>query len=54
MEGDFEVVGSEGFRRLADYIAGNSQKKPISMTAPVSQRPVSDEPPVHIIILNKT
>jgi hypothetical protein len=38
VEGDFEAVGSEGFRRLADYIGGKNQKKEsISMTAPVSQ-----------------
>ena len=42
VEGDFEAVGSEGFRRLADYIGGNNQKKEtISMTAPVSQKPAS-------------
>jgi len=38
VEGDFEAVGSEGFRLLADYIGGENQKKEsISMTAPVSQ-----------------
>ena len=36
--------GSEGFRRLADCIGGNNQKKKsISMTAPVSQKPVSEK-----------
>ncbi len=44
VEGDFEAVGSDGFRRLADYIGGNNQKKKsISMTAPVSQKPVSEK-----------
>jgi hypothetical protein len=44
VEGDFEAVGSEGFRRLADYIGGKNQKKAsISMTAPVSQKPVSEK-----------
>lgn len=39
VEGDFEKVGSDGFRRLADYIDGKNQKKAsISMTAPVAQR----------------
>ncbi len=42
VEGDFEAVGSEGFRRLADYIGGKNRKKEsISMTAPVSQKPAS-------------
>lgn len=27
VEGDFEAVGSEGFRRLADYIGGKNRKK---------------------------
>ena len=44
VEGDFEAVGSEGFRRLADYIGGKNQKKEsISMTAPVSQKPASEK-----------
>jgi hypothetical protein len=44
VDGDFEAVGSEGFRRLADYIGGNNQKKTsISMTAPVSQEPASQK-----------
>ena len=44
VEGDFEAVGSEGFRRLAAYIGGKNQKKEsISMTAPVSQRAVSEK-----------
>jgi len=44
VEGDFEAVGSEGFRRLADYIGGKNRKKAsISMTAPVSQKPASEK-----------
>ena len=44
VEGDFEAVGSEGFRRLADYIGGKNQKEEsISMTAPVSQKPASEK-----------
>lgn len=44
VDGEFEAVGSEGFRRLADYIGGKNQKKEsISMTAPVSQRTVSEK-----------
>ena len=44
VQGDFEAVGSEGFRRLADYIGGKNQKKDsISMTAPVSQGPASEK-----------
>ncbi len=43
LEGNFEEVGSDGFRRLADYIGGKNKKKTsISMTAPVSQKPVSE------------
>jgi hypothetical protein len=38
VEGDLEKAGSEGFRRLYDYISGeNTKKQSISMTAPVSQ-----------------
>ena len=44
VEGDFEAVGSEGFRRLAEYIGGkNRNKESISMTAPVSQKPTSEK-----------
>lgn len=51
VEGNFEKVGSNGFRRLADYIGGKNKKKAsISMTAPVSQRSESEKiemtPPV--------
>ena len=43
VEGDFKKVGSDGFRRLADYIGGNNEKKAnISMTAPVSQASESE------------
>jgi hypothetical protein len=44
VEGDFEAVGGDGFRRLADYIGGkNKTKASISMTAPVSQKPASEK-----------
>jgi hypothetical protein len=44
VKGDFEKVGSDGFRRLADYIGGkNKRKASISMTAPVNQRPESEK-----------
>jgi len=43
VEGDFEAVGSEGFRRLADYIGGKNRKKEsISMTAPVRKWSVAN------------
>ena len=44
VEGDFEQVGNEGFRRLFDYISGKNRKKQsISMTAPVSQEAESEK-----------
>jgi hypothetical protein len=44
IEGDFEEVGNEGFRRLVAYINGNNRKKQsISMTAPVTQEAGSEK-----------
>jgi len=44
VEGDFDRVGNEGFRRLFKYISGENQKKQaISMTAPVSQDASSEK-----------
>jgi len=44
VEGAFGQVGSEGFRRLADYINGeNRTKQSIAMTAPVSQEAQSEK-----------
>ena len=38
LEGDFDEVGSVGFRRLYKYISGNNRpQKDIAMTAPVGQ-----------------
>lgn len=47
VEGSFDDVGTEGFRRLFKYISGHNQsKKTISMTAPVSQETVSEKIPM--------
>lgn len=44
VDGDFESVGSEGFRRLVAYIGGdNRTRAEISMTAPVVQSPTSEK-----------
>ena len=44
VEGDFDTVGNEGFRRLFDYISGKNRKQQsISMTAPVSQEAESEK-----------
>ena len=44
VEGDFDEVGNEGFRRLFDYISGkNRTQRSISMTAPVSQEAESEK-----------
>jgi len=44
VEGDFDEVGNEGFRRLFDYISGKNRKRQsISMTAPVSQEAESEK-----------
>jgi hypothetical protein len=47
VEGDFDGVGNEGFRRLFKYISGENQKKQaISMTARVSQDASSEKIPM--------
>lgn len=47
VEGDFDAVGNEGFRRLFRYISGDNQKKlKISMASPVSQEKKSEKIPM--------
>jgi hypothetical protein len=47
VEGDFQEVGNEGFRRLYDYIAGKNRKQQtIPMIAPVSQEANSEKIPM--------
>jgi hypothetical protein len=47
VEGDFQEVGNEGFRRLFEYISGKNRKKQtIPMTAPVSQEAISEKIPM--------
>ena len=47
VEGDFQEVGNEGFRRLYDYISGmNRKQQAIPMTAPVSQEASSEKIPM--------
>ncbi len=44
VEGEFDSVGSEGFRRLVAFIGGaNQAEAKISMTAPVVQEPASEK-----------
>ncbi len=44
VEGDFERVGNEGFRRLVEYIGGANRKQAeIAMTAPVGQEAASEK-----------
>jgi effector-binding domain-containing protein len=44
VEGEFDEVGNEGFRRLYDYISGNNRKRQsVPMTAPVSQEATSEK-----------
>jgi hypothetical protein len=47
VEGDFQEVGNEGFRRLYDYISGKNRKQQaIPMTAPVSQEATLEKIPM--------
>lgn len=47
VEGDFQEVGNEGFRRLYDYISGKNRKQQaIRMTAPVSQEATLEKIPM--------
>jgi hypothetical protein len=44
VSGDFEKVGNQAFRILADYIFGNNRAgEKMEMTAPVNQRPAEGE-----------
>jgi hypothetical protein len=44
VDGDFDEVGNEGFRRLVAYIKGENRKRQsISMTGPVSQSEESEK-----------
>lgn len=44
VQGDFDKVGSQAFRILADYIFGNNESKTkMAMTAPVNQRAAGGE-----------
>jgi len=44
VRGDFEQVGNQAFRILADYIFGNNRaRERMAMTAPVNQRPAAGE-----------
>jgi hypothetical protein len=43
VQGEFTEVGGRAFRKLADYISGNNERRAkIAMTAPVSQRRDAD------------
>jgi effector-binding domain-containing protein len=47
VEGDFDEVGNEAFRRLFGYISGKNRKnQPIPMTAPVSQEKEGEKIPM--------
>jgi len=47
VEGTFDEVGNEGFKRLFAYISGsNTKQQPIPMTAPVSQEAGSEKIPM--------